>query len=291
MDCSRLMLGTAQWGSAYGVTNRHGELSDAEVAAIIAEAQLVGIRGVDTHRTTNPAQGYGQAQSRLRPWAADFAVTTKVFGGASADLPVVGQLQASLHDLGLAQVDACLVHDWSGLDERASAETAAALARARDLGLARRIGVSIYEEAELERAVRVFDRLDVVQVASNPLDQRLRASALVGSLHDAGIEFQVRSVFLQGLLLDPRAATPLARHPDVTRFHAACATHSVPPLNACLGYAGALPWAGAVVIGVTSADELREIAHAWSHPGADLPWTGLASQDLDLLDPRRWHRA
>ena len=59
-----------------------------------------------------------------------------------------------------------------------------------------------------------------------------------------------------------------------------------------LSYAATRPWLDEIVIGVTSAAELRELHGAITEP-ADVhgdPWTRLASHDLDLIDPRRWPR-
>ena len=54
---SQLVLGTAQWGNAYGVTNAVGRLADSELATIVAAAHEAGITQVDT------ARGYGDAQA------------------------------------------------------------------------------------------------------------------------------------------------------------------------------------------------------------------------------------
>lgn len=287
---SRLVLGTAQWGSAYGVTNARGALTDADVAAVVEEALSRGVTMADTHRTTDPAHGYGRALARLRPWASSFRITTKVFGGPSADLPALAQLEATLEELGVPAVHACLVHDWSTLSDAEAAAVADALAEAVHQGLAARVGVSAYDADELERAERVFDRLGAVQVPASPVDQRLSHSPVTARLDRAGTEVQVRSVFLQGLLLDPAAGTPLRDHSDVRAFHRFCEERGIDPLAACLSFARGLPWAGPVVVGVTSAAELAQIADAWAAEPIDDDWADLASNDVDLVDPRRWRR-
>ena len=114
-----------------------------------AAALARGVRDADTHRTTNPQQGYGRAQSRLRPWAGEFAVTTKVFGGAAADLPVGEQLAESLSDLGVAQVHASLVHDWYDLSDEEANAVANGLREAKQSGMVARVGISAYESRDL----------------------------------------------------------------------------------------------------------------------------------------------
>jgi aryl-alcohol dehydrogenase-like predicted oxidoreductase len=272
------------------VTNARAALTDADVAAVVEEALARGVSMADTHRTTDPRHGYGRALSRLRPWASRFRITTKVFGGPSANLPALAQLEATLEELGVPADYACLVHNWSTLTDAEATIVAAALAEAVEQGLATRIGVSTYDAAELERAERVFGGLSAVQVPVSPLDQRLCGTAVVDRLAKAGVEVQVRSVFLQGLLLDPAVAAPLAAHPDVRAFHRFCADRNLDPLAVCPSFARSLPWADPVVVGVTSAAELAQIADGWAAEPIGGDWTALASDDVDLVDPRRWRR-
>lgn len=286
----RLALGTAQWGAGYGITNTRGSLDDAAIAALIATAHELGITAVDTHRAADQSQGYGSAQRRLRPWSADFAITTKVFGSPDADLPALEQLRSSLDELGVARVRGVLVHDWHALDDAARQHVAGELARARALGLVDEVGISAYAVADVELALQAFDVLGAVQVPASVVDQRFGDSAITEALRAAGTRVQVRSVFLQGVLLDAAARTEPAQHPDVRRFHAWCVERGVAPLVACLAFARSLTWADEVVVGVTGADELAEIGAAWAVPAFDADWAGFASADLDLLDPRRWGR-
>ena len=50
----------------------------------------------------------------------------------------------------------------------------------------------------------------------------------------------------------------------------------------------ALPWASHVVVGVTSAAELEQIASVWEECSPVLVDESCGSSDLDVIDPRRW---
>ena len=283
-----LVLGTAQWGTPYGLTNERGALSDFGVSQIVSAALAAGLERIDTARGIRPSQGYGRAQARLRPWARDFRITTKIYG--RSEVPISEQLASSLTDLAIKDVHACLVHDWALLsgDERRS--TARALEAVRASGQAANVGVSAYDEAEVASAIEHFESLDVVQVPASVVDQRLVNSAVLHALNDAGAEIQVRSIFLQGLLLEPRATASLAAHPDIRRFHLFCEENGIAPLTACLSFIKNLGWATQVVVGVTGADELQQIADTWAQEPATADWAQLASSDTALFDPRLWSR-
>ncbi len=278
---ARLSLGTAQWGSSYGATNQVGRLSDVAVADIVSVAREWGITDVDT------AANYGDAQRRLRPWAADFTITTKV--KALGD--VGEQLFDVLRDLEVDSVDTLLLHDWDEADDEARERAVRSLRRAVHDDLVMHAGVSVYDEAGVATAVAAFDRarlpLGALQVPANLLDRRLDESTLLNDLARAGCDITVRSAFLQGILLTESGGR--ADHPATVRFREWVAATDAGSLTAaCLGHVRALPWASHVTVGVTSARELSEICEAWaSTPPRPAP-TELGSDDLSLIDPRRW---
>ena len=276
---SQLVLGTAQWGHAYGVTNTAGRLEDAEISALVDASLQAGISRVDT------ARGYGDAEARLRPFSRDFQITTKISGADDAG----DQVSASLAHLGVQLLDAVLIHDWDSVDDASRMAAVGGLCRLLDDGVASRVGVSVYYAAGLPAAVEMFDAAGVplqeVQVPANVLDRRLDESGALADLSASGAHVVARSVFLQGILLAPGGG--LADHPDVVNFRDSIDGRSS-ALEACLGHVRGLPWATHVVVGATSARELTEIVTAWQSCSPGLLEASLASSDLDLIDPRRW---
>jgi len=274
-----LVLGTAQWGDPYGVTNALGRLSDEQVQAIAQQSLEQGIRYADT------AAGYGDAENRLAPWASSFGITTKVKG--QNELSVADQFSRSLQSLGLETVRVCLIHDWSTLSAEAARVAVRGLTDLKARGFVEKIGISAYDSADLARAIAMFSEVDCVQVPVNLLDRRLDGTKEVTHLHAQGCEVQARSVFLQGLLAAP-STTHIGQHPDVVRFHERCAQEQVSPLQVALQFVRKLAWVDQVVIGATSSDELNEVCVAWlADEQCDL---GIIEQstDLNLIDPRNW---
>ena len=285
----RLSLGTAQWGTGYGITNAKGALDDSDIADIVTTALEFGIHEVDTHRTTNARHGYGRAQARLRPWASEFTITTKVFGGSAADGPISEQIADSLANLGVERVHACLVHDWSELSNERVKSAVRELIEVRDQGLVQQVGIAAYDEFDLAKALDAFGAdLGVIQAPASVVDQRLVGSRVIEQLQEVGTEIQVRSIFLQGLLLAPTSSTALAGHPAVTAFQTFCSDRELSPVSAALSFIRSLEWAAVVVVGVTEASELAQIATAWQGEPVPADWAEFASNDGGLLDPRRW---
>ena len=281
-----LVLGTAQWGQGYGITNRVGRPGDAEVSRIVALALAGGIREVDTHRAQRAEQGYGDAQARLAPWATRFQITTKVYAGSGE--PIRDQLTRSLRELTVDTVRACLIHDWTTVDDGRAREAARALAALVDDGLCRYVGVSAYDAADVLRAWDLFGPSVALQVPVSVLDQRLPRDGAAMEVLNRSPLVHVRSVFAQGLLLPHPVPTPWSDHPDVYRWRRAMARHRIDAVEACLSFVRTLEWVDGVVVGVADAEQLEEILQAWSRPPVTVDWTDFASDDPALVDPRRW---
>jgi len=280
---SELVLGTAQWGTPYGVTNAAGRVSDDEVAAIIETARASGIRAVDSGAM------YGNAQRRLRPWSNVFSITTKI--DSSNHESLLPEVAKCLNELDRTALDTILIHDWERLDATNQTKVASQLRLIQGEGFAESFGVSVYGDTGVSSATEAFDSagipLAVIQVNANALDRRLDDSGPLKKCVTAGCRIQVRSVLLQGLLAGPSDAK-LASHPNVRAFHQYAANVGLSPVAAALAHIRSLPWADQIVVGVTTADELREVVEAWNSCEPMQAPARLASKDLELIDPRRW---
>lgn len=278
-----LILGTAQWGSAYGVTNEAGRLDDETLVELVVVAGELGIHGLDT------APVYGDAEERIGRWAGGFAVTSKVVGAQGVS--VVEQISGSLARLGRASIERCLVHDWPVLDREQRAGVVRGLAVARERGLVGAIGVSAYVADDLEACLEHADTLSIAQVPVNLLDQRLDGSPVVAELRRHGWTLQARSVFLQGILASP-SATGLGQHGAVRSVAVEAEHRGLSILDLAAAYVESREWLDEVVVGVTSATELAQVAAALRAARlVDAPaWWTLASDDIELIDPRRWPR-
>ncbi len=294
---SELVLGTAQFGLRYGITNHVGQVRSEEVRAIVDAAVANGIRWVDT------ARGYGTSESALAQSLAahsDVRVITKVpalasFGhlGVALTERIIESTRESSRQLGRDPVDMVLCHSASDLSGAEGAELASAMWRLQDEGLVRGIGFSAYSVAEAASASKVMHP-DVVQLPMSVFDQRIlepQARQGLDQLRASGTKIHVRSIFLQGL-----AVTPTSELPDAfsdlsskhSRFERACKDEGVTQLEACVAFARDCEMIDGVVVGVTSSRELEQICRAFRSPPIGLDWESFAANDSQHVDPRTW---
>lgn len=283
-----IILGTAQVGLAYGVANRGGVMDDEELDQVLAVARQAGIKALDT------AVDYGASETRLGlANISDLQVMTKLPGipGACDDVRswVAEQVRASIERLGVSRLHALTLHRPEQLLGSRGGELYDSLRLMKSAGLVGKIGISIYDPAQLG-AFLCQREFDLVQAPVNVLDRRMREQGWLDRLADAGCEVHARSVFLQGLLLMPAARRPVY----FNRWHSLLASWDawilevgLSPLHACIRHVLSTPGIARVVIGVDRAAHLSEIVAGAAGPDPLVPGE-LSCTDPDLINPSRW---
>jgi D-threo-aldose 1-dehydrogenase len=273
----KLGLGTVQFGQAYGVSNKSGQVSVSEADLILRRAAGAGITLLDT------AANYGAAESVLA------ALDTKPFRTVTKTISIKHGLNAVLdrarQSAQTLQADTLLVHAANDLTNDTLWP---ALQELKTSGVFRKIGISVYA-ADNPAALAARFKPDVMQLPFSLLDQRLLTDGTLARLSDLGVEVHARSLFLQGLLFletVPEKLKPALPHLEELRKKITEAGST--PLAAALAFVLARPEIAFGLVGVTSLPELEEILEAAERPPPDLDWPALALHDEMVLTPSLW---
>lgn len=207
---SAMTLGTVQLGMNYGIANDGGKPDEAKSFAILASALENGVTTLDT------ARAYGDSEEVigrfLKQWKGEMPfICTKVphvpdERANDIEAYVVESVETSLKNLGVSKVNAVMLH--TAPDVAQYGQTLAdAMGKLIELGYTDQVGVSVYNNDEIEEMLK-YDVYTVTQVPMSIFDQRLIANGAVKKLQEKGVTVFVRSVFLQGLFfLDPDKIT------------------------------------------------------------------------------------
>jgi aryl-alcohol dehydrogenase-like predicted oxidoreductase len=278
-----LVLGTAQLGLDYGITNQNGRPSDAQAIAMLEQAKSGGIRTLDT------AEAYGDAELRLGDlgFASQFNVISKFSCEAEQNLSV----DAHLKRLNLSCIEGLLFHSALHLTTDFGISSLNQLRAAKRSGLVKKIGFSAYTLSDIQNALSVFPDADIIQVPANALDFRILDSDLASKLIERGTEIHARSVFLQGLLLERDTISMKFKKSYLTetldKIDEASASSDQSVLQYLLNQVRNHPNVSAVVAGVSSMNELSQIIEAWNCPPT-LSKRIRHNLDYEKLDPRNW---
>lgn len=286
----KIALGTAQFGFPYGATNKDGQVSLEKVSSILGLAVQQGVDTIDT------AMGYGDSEEVLgTAGVKKFRVVTKLPAVPTGERFIAkwveGQVRNSLKRLRLKKVYGLLLHrpiDLTGTDGPKILDSLQALQKE---GMVEKIGLSVYHPWELEALVGKW-HLTLVQAPFNLLDRRLVRSNWLARLSEMGIEVHVRSVLLQGLLLQPaqEMPAPFGGHPKLWEgWQLWLREKGMRPLDACLAYVKSFPEIYRIVVGVDNLSQWESILNSPCVEG-EMVWPNIETEDENLILPYRWEK-
>lgn len=278
----RLIVGAASFGNRYGLANEHIAQA-SEVREIIRAARSAGVLGFDT------APSYGNSEAYLGEESlAGFKVYTKSRPKARPN-EIAESVLASISVLGVPSLSGFTFHDCPAF--LASPREYASSARALiDEGFSTEWGVSVYEPDEIERILD-YALPNYFQAPSNFLDARFQSERMSRLLQSSGVRLQVRSIFLQGLLLDLKAVPSMAQRWKVPLENVFRQIRELgfSPAEFSILYAINLAGAPELVVGVNSLDHLTELMETANRdmPLPTLDLSGFEGLE-ELVDPRKW---
>jgi aryl-alcohol dehydrogenase-like predicted oxidoreductase len=291
IGATRLALGTVQLGLPYGVANTQGQVSYEQADAMIREMRRACIDTIDT------AIAYGEAETVLgRIGISGFRLVSKVPAlrepVRSVDDWVVAHVEASLERLRVPRLGGLMLHAPDDLLGPHGPDLARGLQRARDTGLAERIGLSVYSPEQLTTLV---DRLplEIIQIPLNVFDRRFVETGWLDRLVAEDVEVHARSLFLQGLLLMPPDLIPSKFAPfrkqidGWNNWLASDAAAGRSALQNCLAHVASYTGIARLVVGANSLAQLQEIIDAASSSPLRVP-ESLSCLITSLINPAQW---
>ena len=192
---SKIALGGVQFGIDYGVANNKGQVQIEEVQSILNYAKKNGVNILDT------ASGYGDSEGVLGKVGVDnFQIITKTTSIKQGVNGVVRIFYQSLKNLKQKKAYGLLIHDIGEIEHKQFDTLLIELARLKRQGLVKKIGVSVYNNQQIDYVLDNFS-IDLIQLPINILDQRLINDESLVKLKKHNVEIHARSALLQGLLL------------------------------------------------------------------------------------------
>lgn len=275
----RLVLGTAQFGSKYGIANVTGRPSRADCKELVKTAIANGVIYLDTARAYAESEamvGYSLGDG----WVGRAKIITKLapLQDCPVDAPdasvrafVDASVFRSCSALGVRQLHVLMLHRAAHL----TAWDGAAWKRLLDHqseGVVQELGISVQNPEELVSALEVPE-ITHIQMPFNLLDWRWDPvmPEVLAAKSARKLVIHVRSALLQGLLLSTGKVHWQKANMEnssgvmdwlamrVADFQRA----SVADL--CLAYVNAMPWVDGIAIGVDNMDQLVENINYFSY--------------------------
>jgi aryl-alcohol dehydrogenase-like predicted oxidoreductase len=285
----KFSIGTAQIGLNYGIANANGKMHFDEANALLGLARQKNVRLIDT------AVEYGDSQKTLgKIGVNDFKLVTKVpalpQNTPDVSLWVQEIIDQSLQELNITKFYGVLLHHPCDLEGPDAERLYEALNLLKLSGLTEKIGISAYENPQIDTLIDRFE-FDMVQAPLSIIDRRIIDSGCLERMRAKGIEFHARSIFLQGLLT-------LAKHerpPQFSKWQLMFESwdnwlveNQLTSVEACIRYITNIDGVDRVVLGIDSCNQLIELIAIDTKPLQNIPvWPCL--DDMALLNPRSWN--
>lgn len=257
-----LRLGTVQFGMDYGINNqKKPSLSDC--VAMLDYATQNGVVNLDT------AFAYGSAESVVGEFLKKKTISREKLNISSKLVPnvmdeitpenyeskVLELIKGQLKTLGTDYLDVYLYHSARYIYNDA---LLSALQVAKKEGLAKKVGVSVYEPDEAKKGL-ANDKVDFMQFPYSIFDQRMLASGIF-DLPLNGTEIDTRSAFIQGLIIMGENDIPpfLAKaKPIVRKIDEVCAKYNVNRVALAMNFVKQQKSISSLVFGVDNMDQLK----------------------------------
>jgi aryl-alcohol dehydrogenase-like predicted oxidoreductase len=295
---SLFTLGSAQWGQSYGISNKTGKPKKSEIERMLDFAALSNISTIDTARTYGLSEKLIGEILKTRP-NNEFRIITKLSpdiyeqGVSEKDtvIKVEISVQESIKALQVEKLDTLLLHH--GFHRSVMSGTIwETLKGLQNSGVISKIGISAINPEEALEAL-CDPSVEVLQVASSLLDQRLIRNGFFEKALKQNREVFVRSVYLQGVaFLDPNRLPghlkPLA--PILNSIQTLSQDLHVKPEEIWLHFARSIS-AKNLVLGTESLNQLMSNFEIMSKPisAAVEEFSNEIPQfDDALLDPSLW---
>lgn len=279
-----MVLGSASWRLSYGLRQETPK-NQFQIKNLLEFAASMGISWIDT------AQTYGDSEKIIGELKPGLKIATKIEFKDLSEADLSRQIQASTYSLKRELLDLVFIHDWDSLSNSEKFTASTWLDKSTQSGQIRAWGLSSYEAGSLLEITEYTNSPIVFQINCNLLDQRLphiikNASSIKSFLNNG--EIWLRSVFLQGLLINQDLTTKFSGHSDLKRFFSYCKEQEIHPIALALGFIKSLPFCDKVVLGTSSVSELSELLMFEKNQLPTCDWSKFNSVDLTLIDPRRW---
>lgn len=293
-----IILGTAQFGLNYGITNYSGKVNEQLVKNILYLAEKNNVKFLDT------AQNYGNAEEvigRCKSKESKFKIISK-FSLIENNIITEKDINSleekfnmTLINLKCNSINSLLVHDSKLLKNKNSKIIFEWLVSLRNRKLIENIGISIYNLDELSEIS--LDNIDLIQIPISLYNQEATKGNYLERLSKKGYLIHARSIFLQGLLLESSKNWPQNISEKFKEHHLRTERivfeNNFSMLDLCLAYIKNLNFIDGVVVGLTNITESEEFFNSWFKKTIipnSIDFRELCWDNKKDIDPRFWKK-
>ena len=290
----KISIGTAQFGLNYGSLRKRKKITNFDFKKIISYCKKKRISKLDT------AINYGDSQKKigkiLKRSKNKFTITSKIPTLKNVKIKNINKIilnfiKSSRKDLQ-NEIDTILIHDENDLLLKKGKVIFETLSKLKKRKIVKNIGFSIYSFENILKIIKKY-QFDTIQVPFNLFDQRILNPKILKTLKRKRIKIQIRSIFLQGLLVEYNKKNLIKKSfrlkfKNLDEF---LSKNKINALEACIMFVKNYNFYSNIIIGVDNFDQLKEILMYFNkNKNCNINFNNLKSNDLQLINPLYWKK-
>ncbi len=282
----KLIIGTANAASKYSL-NQFKKNDKKNLIRIINYAKKNKILTFDTApKYKNAEKILGNQKNKKIKIITKISETNK----KNLEKNLIKEIFISRKRLNVDKLYGLLIHDINFFRNQNSKKISKILNDVKKKGIVKKIGFSVYSPDDVDYILK-YIKPDIVQLPLSIFDRRFAISKKIKKLKTLGVEVHVRSIFMRGLLLSSTNNIPdsLSKlKPELLKLEKWCVSKNISQLQASINFIKSLKNIDAVVVGVDSIFQLKEIILAFKNPLIMFPKKVNFKIQNKYLDIRKW---
>jgi aryl-alcohol dehydrogenase-like predicted oxidoreductase len=248
----KLILGTVQLGKKYSKFIED-KVDNDEAIKILSHSIKNNILTFDT------AQIYGNSEKLLSNISDNdnVRIITKIhFTDINS---MENEINHSLKNLNLKKLDTVMFHNYKSFKDKNIVNN---LIKIKNNGIIKNLGVSVYT---VEEAIDVLKskEFSVLQIPFNYLDRQWDNVKFLNLINQrSDIEIHIRSIFLQGILVNEHKYWPTVENEDTNiifdNIENICQKYNLTKIELLIRYSLSFDWISGILFGVDSFKQLEE---------------------------------
>jgi aryl-alcohol dehydrogenase-like predicted oxidoreductase len=288
----KIMIGTAQFGSIYGVSNKK-KISKKEIKKIFYFLKKKKIQKFDT------SENYADAELKIGKYnkKKKFTVSTKISSlkkvkQKDLEKKINSKVENMCKRLNTNKINYLLLHDFKDIlsKNNKSKKIINILRKIKKSGKILNFGVSVYSSKDTEKIIKNH-KIDFIQIPFNLFDQSLLNKNFYKKLLKKKIDIHVRSIFLQGLVFINYKKEKNKKILKITKkLNLFIKKKKQEKLKLLINFIKKYNFYKTIVIGVNSLNQLKEIIKIFDQRdnyNKD-QFSQYKTSDKTLIDPRNW---
>ena len=285
----KFMIGTAQFGLEYGLTNQKGRVKKNEIIKILKYAKKKKNNFIDT------SQAYGVSENNLKlANEKSWKIITKInLSGLkknqNIDNEIKKKISISMKNLNRKSIYGILLQNSNIIFSKKGPKIYKALTFLKKKGLIKKFGYSIYDFKNIKKICNKL-KPDIIQCPFNIFDRRLIENNNLTLLKNNNIEVHVRSIFLQGLLLSLNKKIIYKEFSKNIKlfdlWNKFLKKEKISSLDACVNFVNKNKQIDKIIIGIENLKQLKMIC-CIKEKNLTFP-NNLRASNKHLINPQLW---